>query len=471
MSTRADFERFDRELASFGVPPLSPWWRDTVGRFFDAYDAGDALELWCCVGRGGAKSTALYKLALFQALLGQFTIPDDERHYAIVLSRIRAEAEKGLIIISGWLRKLGIACRAVGDTIDIDGMPRGIRVTSASVGAASGWRAFFVGCDEFAKWRAEGAADIDSDEVLSSARAMMATHPKGMVMVASSPWATEGTFYKAILQGDVPGRTVLPATPSWVANPLITEADTHKRESNDRRWRREYAAEFVDAFEAGFFPSEAIAACTDLGRLPMPISPGPHRGYVVAIDPAFSFDRFAVAIAHAEWTRAGPLVVVDYIGTVDPPARGVSLSPDRAVAAVSAIRRSWPGGAAVHSDQYAAASLQEGFLRRNVFLRIEPWTQGTKLERFTLARSLMVDARVRLPDCQATRKELSGFGLKFNPSGSESIVSRTAHDDRVSALVHAIYLAHARAPSYGRGGEGSTGPRTVPMGTGHRRVG
>lgn len=475
-STRLEFDDFDAELASLGVPPLSRWWRDEVGRFLDAYDAGESLELWCCVGRGGAKSTAMYKLALFQTIMGNFQIPDDERHYAIVLSRIRAEAEKGLVIISGWIRKLGHACRAVGDTIDIEGMPRGIRVTSASVGAASGWRAFFVGCDEFAKWRAEGAADIDSDEVLSSARAMMATHPRGMVMVASTPWASEGTFYKAILAGDAPGRTVPPATPSWVANPVITEADTRKRETNDRRWRREYAAEFVDAFEAGFFPSDAVAACTDVGRLPMPIAPGPHRstagGYLIAIDPAFSYDRFGIAIAHAEFHLAGPRIVVDYVGTIEPPGRGVSLSPDRAVAAVATLRRTWPGGAAVYSDQYAAASLQEGFMRRNVVLCVDPWSQATKLERFTLARSLMVDVRIRLPDCAATRKELGGFGLKFNPSGSESILSRTAHDDRVSALVHVIYLAHRRAPGFGRGGGGGpAGPRPLPMGTGHRRVG
>lgn len=472
MSTRTEFERFDRELASLGIPPLSPWWLETVGRFLDDYDAGRSLELWCCVGRGGAKSTALYKLALFQALLGDFQIPDDERHYAIVLSRLRQEAEKGLAIISSWLRKLGVEHRAVGDTLDLVGLPRGIRVTSANVSAASGWRAFFIGCDEFAKWRSEGALDIDADEVLSSARAMMATHPRGMVMVASSPWMAEGTFFKAIQLGDTEGRTVPPATPSWIANPVITEADTRRRETNARRWRREYAAEFVDSFEAGFFPSEAIAACTDVARAPTPLAPPAGvRGFVVAIDPAFSFDRFAVAIVHAAWSRTGPVIVVDYIGTIDPPTRGMSLSPDRAVALVAALRRAWPGGAEVHSDQFAAQPLAERFMSKNTFLRIEPWNQTNKLERFTLVRSLMVDGRIRLPDCMATRKELGSFGLKSNPSGTESIVSRSAHDDRVSALVHAVSIAHARAPSYGRGGEGATGPRTVPMGTGHRVVG
>lgn len=471
--TRAEFERFDRELARLDVPPLSPWWRETVGRYLDAYDRGESLELWCCVGRGGAKSTALYKLALFQALLGRFTIPDDERHYAIVLSRIRIEAEKGLDIITNWLAKLGVECRAVGDTIDLKGLPRGIRVASASVGAASGWRAFFVGCDEFAKWHSEGALDIDADEVLASARAMMATHPRGMVMVASSPWLAEGAFYQAITQGDIPGRTVTQATPSWIANPLINEAATHRREPNDRRWRREYAAEFVSNFEAGFFPLDVINACTDTARVPMPSAPRDGvRNHIIAIDPAFSYDRFAVAVAHAEHTPHGPRVVIDYIGTIDPPSRGAPLSPDQAVAAVAKLHRTWPGGAAIHSDQYAAGSLQEAFLRRNLLLRIDPWTQQSKLEAFTLARSLMVDGQLRLPDCAATRRELMGFGIRTNPSGSEVITSRGAHDDRVSALVHATALAHARAPSYGRGGDGAaSSPRTVSMGTGHRRVG
>jgi hypothetical protein len=453
MSLAEDFLRFDDELARFDVPPLSAWWREQVRRYFDAYERGEALEFWACVGRGGSKSTALYKLATYEALFGSFTIPSDERHYAIVLSRVRSEAEKGLLIISSWLKKLRIDHRAVGDTIDLDWMPRGIRVVTASVASASGWRAFFLGCDEFAKWAWDGALATDAEEVIASARAMLATHPRAKVMVASSPWISEGMFYQAVTGGDGEGRVVTKATPSWVANPIVSEASTRLRERNERRWRREYAAEFVDSYEGGFFPEALIASATDRGRNPVPLRPTLSRGYTVAIDPAFSFDRFAVCVAHAQASGrvgGGPVVVVDYIGTIDPP-HGASLSPEHAAAVVCNIRRTWPGDMLVRSDQAYAAPLQEIFMRKGVALYVEPWTGPIKLERFMLARSLLADGRLRLPDCAATRRELNAVGLKMTVSGNEVISTRGAHDDRVSALVHATFVAHHNAPAYGVG--------------------
>ena len=160
MSIASDFLAFDDALGRVGVPPLSQWWRNEATRFLTAHERGEATEWWCCAGRGGAKSTASYKLALFQTLFGQFNIPSDERHYAICISRTRDEAGKGVAIVCNWLTKLGITYRAVGDSIiELHDSPRGIRIVSASVGAASGWRAYHLACDEFAKF---AAGDLSS---------------------------------------------------------------------------------------------------------------------------------------------------------------------------------------------------------------------------------------------------------------------------------------------------------------------
>ena len=176
MSLYTNFIAFDDGLARHGVPPLSPWWRDGLRSWFDAYEQGDNRALRACAGRGSAKSTALYKLALFFALFGAFVVPPGEIHFAMVLSRLKDEAGKGIQIISRWCALLGVAHRLAGDVIEFTDLPRGIRVVAASVAAASGWRAFFVGKDERSKWRTGTAEDLDEDEVDTSAAAMTATH-------------------------------------------------------------------------------------------------------------------------------------------------------------------------------------------------------------------------------------------------------------------------------------------------------
>ena len=149
-------------LPECGVPPLTTWWRVHVGAWLDAYESLGVLQFWACVGRGASKSTVLYKLAVFFALFGDAHVPPGERHYAIVLSRLKEEASKGLVIIASWLRMLGVRHHPAGDVIDLDDVPRGIRVVAASVAATSGWRSFFVGRDERSKWPSSDMDERDA---------------------------------------------------------------------------------------------------------------------------------------------------------------------------------------------------------------------------------------------------------------------------------------------------------------------
>jgi hypothetical protein len=446
----AEFLAFDDRLGSLGVPRLSDWWRLQVRRYLDAHEAGAASEFWACAGRGGAKSTCAYKLATFAALFGRFDIPADERHYAIVLSRMRVEAEKGLEIIAGWLRKLGVPHRPVGDVIDLEGTPRGIRIVAASVAGASGWRAFHLACDEFSKWAWEGSPDHAADEVLTSAKAMCATHPNAMVMVASSPWLDKGSFYDAITAGDGDGRIVAGPAPSWVANPIVTRASTLARERNPRRWAREYNAEFSSSFEGGFFEDATVMAATDTGRDPLRESPHMQGAHIVTIDPAFAEagDNYARCVAHSESRGRGPVVVVDHISILHRPKDG-PLSSEESTRSTVRLRRAY-GSGAVYSDQHSAAVLREVFMRHSCDLIVESWTLASKRDLYELTRQLMIDGRLRLPDSEPLRNEMAAIGLKLTANGNETIDSRAAHDDRVSALVHAVARAHRTSPAYGR---------------------
>ncbi len=435
------FFKFDARLEKAGQPPCSPWWRAELTKFFDAYESGAADEYWTCVGRGGAKSTALYKVALFFTLFGEFDIPKHETHYATLISRNRTEATKGAAIIARWLDALGVKHDPTSDVIHIAGTQRGIRILSASVAGASGWRAFFVGADEFSKWNREGeAAMLDADEVLASARAQTATHARAPLFVASTPWIQEGSFYESIVGGSVDGRVVSGPAPSWAANPAITEAQTRRKEPNPARWRREYACEFSATFDAEYFSDELVMKCTDPGRLSRPEPSGRYM-HVVAIDPAFVSDGFGIAIAHVEDREGGAAVVVlDYVHSLQGDRGGGGLTPAYAIANVAHLRYAFPGGRAVLSDQHAAEALAPMFLESGMLLLPEPWSQSSKVERFEFVRNLMRDGRLRLPDDPFLRREIANIGVRRTGAGVESISSR-GRDDRVFAAVQAVWHA------------------------------
>lgn len=287
MSLREQFFNFDDELGTFGVKPCSAWWRKGIGDWLDAYENNQVLELWGCVGRGAAKSTALYKLALFFMLFGDFEVPPGEVHYAIVLSRVKEEASKGVDIIDRWLTLLGIRHRLAGSVIELQDYPRGIRVVAASVAATSGFRAFFVGKDERSKWAAEGSVELDAEEVDTSAAAMTATHALAPIVAFGSAWGITGAFYDAITKGSDENRVSLGPTPTWVAAPHITEASTKKKEKNPKRWAREYKCEFVAGATSAFDSDEIEEAfkARDLVAVSAPVlvlDPSSGRGDVWA---------------------------------------------------------------------------------------------------------------------------------------------------------------------------------------------
>jgi hypothetical protein len=433
---REQFLAFDQRLASHGVPPLTAWWREGIGRWLDAYEQGTILELWACVGRGSSKSTALYKLALFFALFGAFEIPPGERHYAIILSRLVSEAAKGISIISRWLTLLRVKHRVVGDVVELDAMPRGIRVVAASVAATSGWRAFAVFKDERSKWPMAGVEEREADEIDTSAAAMTATHRAPIVSFGSA-WSAFSSWHEVIAAGSDARRIVLGPTPTWIAAPHLREEDLRLKERNPQRFAREYGSVAQNVvWEDGFYDGLALP-CVGLY---VKREYDPRRKYKVALDPAFARDLFAICVAHAESDQ----IVVDYVEAIAPPRSGLGLSPTACLRRVRQINTEYRAGSAL-TDQHHAASLVDLGSREGVKLEPVPWTPASKAERYELTRVLMRDKKVTLPNDKPLLRELSGIGTKLNASGYESIQARPGFtDDRVSALVLAVSTLAAR---------------------------
>ena len=439
MSLREHFLAFDDTLAKAGVPPLTAWWRDRVGPFLDRYEADGVLELVACAGRGSAKSTVLYKLTLFFGLLGGFEVPPGERHYAIVLSRLKEEASKGVAIIARWLTLLGIAHRPAGDVIELEGQPRGIRVVAASVAATSGWRAFFVGKDERSKWPQDGVEGLDAGEIDTSATAMTATHPNAPAVTVGSAWGDFGEFYEAVTAGSDAFREVLGPVPTWVAAPHISEESTRRKERNEKRWKREYACVF-QAGAGSAFDAEQVEQA--MGRE----VPGIYRKCtrILVLDPtAGASDTYAFGVVG--WRRpheripGTPLLEFSYLNGIENASRK-GWTSDRMVGEIARIARA-NGCSVIHSDQFERFSLASAFANKGFRFISHAWTAPLKERAVEHVRTWLADGVLALPKHDRMKKELLSFEEKIAPSGALTFRGRAGgHDDFAMLLVLAALV-------------------------------
>lgn len=471
MSLRDEFIAFDDRLAALGVPPLTAWWREGIGDWLDAYEAGGALELVACVGRGASKSTALYKLALFFALFAAVEVPPGERHFAVVLSRLKEEAAKGIAIIAAWLRLLRVPHRLAGDVIELDSLPRGIRVVAASVAATSGWRAFFVGKDERSKWPTGGELGQDADEIDTSAAAMTATHARAPIVAVGSAWGTFGGFYDAVTGGTTPERHVLGPAPTWIAAPHITEESTRTKERDQRRWAREYACVFdggagsaldVDALERAVRELHPAARPLATPEIVIDSSGGKGDAFVVAVV------RWWLEPTHGtEMVIRGPLpppaprLVLEHLSAWEGEI-AARMSTGDVADGIARIARQWRA-TRVHGDQFGAWGWASELRRRGLAFVEHPWTAPAKTDAILRMRQLLRDGDLVIDpeigiEARKLIAEAQTFEERILPSGILSFGARgRAHDDRVMTL-----LLAARIDTEG-------GLRGSPLGVSSRR--
>jgi hypothetical protein len=250
--------RLDAKLEKGGIPPLSDWWKEQAARFY----AHPSATLWAGrIGRGGSKSTTGVKVALNETIHSGVKVPRGERHYFAIVSENVTEAQNRLGQLAEYLTVLGIPHARVGDAIELTQERTGFRVFACRVGAVSGFRCFGWLADEAAKWRNADSSANPASDIVGSMNAMCATHAAARPrrMVFSSPLATVDYHYEVVEAGDTDAQIVSYA-PSWVANPIVTEAFTRTLERVERIWRREYLAQPTDSVSACFDHQDVEAA-------------------------------------------------------------------------------------------------------------------------------------------------------------------------------------------------------------------
>ncbi len=245
----------ERKLQSKGFPALSPFWRETLLRFFET----GKRQLVLRVGRRGGKSSSLCRVGVILALFGDFKIPPGDVGCVAFISVDRGEANKRLRTIRALLDALGVAYKPVEHGVELVGKPIIFQTFVATVSGVSGFTSIAVICDEVSKWKDRDSGANPAKEVLASVRPTMATQPGAKLFLSSSAFSTDDAHCRAYEEGETVYQCVAGA-PTWVAHPALTEEQTKLEEPEHRVWLREYANIPQASVSAAFDPND-VKAC------------------------------------------------------------------------------------------------------------------------------------------------------------------------------------------------------------------
>lgn len=461
MTLLARYDQLDRLLVVSGFPPTSPWWRRELERFLRSGRRRWVLR----VGRRGGKSSTMCRLMVSVALWGAWVVPPGDIATVAVVSVDRLEASKRIHTVRAILDAIGVRYEQRGMEVFIPERNCSIMVKTCSLTGTVGFTSVMVFADEMAKWSVAETGANPAKEVMASLRPSMATQPTAFEVDCSAPWGTEDLHAELMAQGDTEHQVAAEA-PTWVANPTITEEQTHELEPDPKEWARAYAAipsETVTADWFGLALDRAIA----LERCVEPILPWVR--YTVAIDPAFSRDHFGWAVISSRTLppiadRDRRLTRVHAAG-----AWKVDRSPlEMAIRVRDELCIPWhvasdglnPG---VFTDQFEGHSFSELARQAGVALHVVPWTGGSgetsQLARYKAVRLAMLEGCLQLPPVlhaadgpreDGLASELRRVSSVLLPSGGERIVlprsRKDGHMDSVSAMVMGVAMALERAP-------------------------
>ncbi|MEI9951627.1 MAG: hypothetical protein WDO74_22270 [Pseudomonadota bacterium] len=417
----------DAELQAAGHHGLTSWWKEQLARW---YAHPTARTLVARVGRGGTKSHISVKVALNEVIHGDWFVPPGEQHFWAYVSTTKDEAAQRLNLIERFLIDLGLKYERNGDQITVQDEPRGWRVFAATVASVSGFRCFGATGDELCKWKSADKMANPAGEVMASINAMTVTHPGARRLLVSSPLGMTDHHYKRFALGDTADQLTCEA-PTWIANPSITEQQTHELEPDPRIWSREYAAR-PQAGALSVFEPEAIVRAF---QWPSPMGDPPAR--VCVID-ASSGRKDSWTWGVCGWRDVGgrKALVFDkiegFVGTFWAQKSGEQIIQAIAEALkAQGIRR-------VFGDQRESFMIGAAFSRHYLTFQEMTWTAPSKERAVGTVRRWLADGMVYLPEHEKLKDELLEFEERTTAAGGFTFAARgTGHDDFVALLLTA----------------------------------
>ena len=397
-------DALNAHLEARGFPAMSPWWRETIGRWYE----GGRRQLVVRAGRRGGKSSSLIRLAVVEAIYGTHPVPPGDVGVVAIVSARRPDALERLRTVAAILDALGVEYRERGDSIELPGRRRVFTVFTASVAGVSGFTSIFVFLDECAKWRDSDSGSNPAAIVIGSIRPTLATQPNGKIVLSSSPMGLLDAHADEFARGDTPLQTTAHA-PTWVANPTLTEAATRELEPDEVAWAREYAAIPQAEAETSLLMAVALDKCT---RPTADVPPDDRHTYVATIDPATRGNAWTLTVGTLGDGAVRSVVLArEWRGTKAAPLR-----PGAIFGEIATLIRPYRL-AHVHSDQWAEDAMRESARSAGLALLVTPWTASLKADAYDGLRTLVQEGKLSLPADPVFRTDLLGIRLKLTRTG------------------------------------------------------
>ena len=415
MSILQHVEPLERALAAQGWPPMSPWWRAQIVRFYERF----VRQFVFRVGRRGGKSSTLSRIAVIEALFGEHTIPPGDIGVVAIISVKLDEAKSRLRTIKKILDAIGAKYHPIDFGIEMDDRPIAFKIFAASIGGVSGFTCIFALCDEVAKWKDATTNANPATEVLASLRPTMMTQPNARIVLSSSPMGNGDAHAKSFEKGNNTFQLVAQA-PSWIANPTITEEETHEAEPDLLDWSREYAAIPHDGSESSLFSPEMIELVCRKGG-PAEIGYVPGQVYVAAQDPATRSDAWTISIASARRVPYGSRQRLSVVFAKEWKGRSKApLDPDEVLLEVKGILARY-GLRSVWQDQWSPDTMIALGRRHGIEVLIEPTSGPSKVIMYEGLKNLMAEGAIDIPNSGPMKTDLGNVRKWISKSGGPSI--------------------------------------------------
>ena len=303
-----------------------------------------------------------------------------------------------------------------------------IRSVPASERQVRGWTVDLLIVDE--------AAFVSEDLLVSAALPTTAARKDARIVLASTPWGTEGPFYRLAVAGLDPANPVTRSFRWKLADaPWITpEAVQAARDSmSPLRFRAEFEGEWVPAGDAYFDTADILACVADFAMT----RDGAGAPATAGLDFGRQRDAHAIALAGLldDYGANGrPVVIVPWVETSRRPY-GAQLAEVEALAGMWALTvLSETNGVGAYPSEQLAQKL----LRTRVIPVAS--TQASKEDCYGRLAALLAQRSIVLPNHPELLRQLGGVSAQPTPSGGLRIAARleSIHDDLPDALALAV---------------------------------
>ncbi|MEW6556015.1 MAG: hypothetical protein AB1349_01520 [Elusimicrobiota bacterium] len=270
--------------------------------------------------------------------------------------------------------------------------------------------------DEIAYWKKESAAQNTDEEVLNSLIPRMAQFDKmAKVLLISTPGDKTGVLWDRWSNREKLREFQLSVNlPTWEMNPTIPESFYEKERLRDSvAFDVEFGAKWAESISS-LLPADKIDTCVkDYQILPY----SEKYEYYLALDPAFTSNRFGLAIGHYDRDRGK--VVIDVLDAWEP-KEGLPVIVDEVVSNIISYFKRYRISYA-QTDQYSGEMLRQKLAGYGIELEVKPFTAQYKKQFYSTLKSLINQELIELPNNPIAIKELKDLQIKFNAGGSYSI--------------------------------------------------